>query len=159
MGPRLAAEHHRMTYDLTKLDRLENRLTQGPCSTKTLLEVSGYKNSTVLANALQCLDNVKRGRIDAGCRMVTVYWIDGVHDPAVTARRVVPAIQALRRCENKTVKEAMRELGIEQNPDTVWKAIRDYELEHGLREQPFPRRPDRSLMVVNGSGPKKEGLG
>lgn len=100
-------------------------LSKGPVSSITLMREAKYKSKASLANALAAIPNVRRISVDAGCRPILVYWLDGRYEREITARDVAPAIEALL-AQGLSMKQVLRELGITQHPDTAWKAIRDH---------------------------------
>lgn len=108
-----------------KLDVLIATLRKGPCSSLTLMQKSKFRTKASLSNALAVIPNVRRISVDAGCRPILVYWMEGDYVRKPALRTLIPKVLDLR-AQGKSLKLAMRELKIECLPNTVEKACRDY---------------------------------
>lgn len=111
---------------MSKLAILIDLLMKGPASSITLMEKTRYGSKAALANALAEIPGVRRILVDAGCRNIMVYWVEGELEQKRKLRHLIPEVLRLREEKGLTVKEAMRELNIEVKPNTVDKAIRDF---------------------------------
>lgn len=108
-----------------KIDILLSLLRKGPCSIVTLMQKTGFRSKASLLNALVSIPDVHKISVDAGCRPLLVYWMQSDYSRRPPLRDMVPAVLKLRN-QGLTLKQAMRQLKIEANPDALDKACRDY---------------------------------
>lgn len=116
---------------MSKLAVLIDLLMKGPVSSITPMREAKYASRASLANAMAEIPGVRRILVDAGCRNIQVYWVEGEIQQKRKLRNMVPEIVRLQTAHpGMTIKQAMRELALDHKPDTVGKALRSYRKKH-----------------------------
>lgn len=108
----------------TKIARLIEALNEGPQSSLTLIRRTGFRSDAALYNAMESLPEVKRKAVDAGCRTISVYWIEGHYVAPPRLSDHIADIEAQVNAGSRP-KQAMRDLGLPFNLDSVYRLLRE----------------------------------
>lgn len=106
-----------------KLHLILAALSEGPQTAKTLCERGNIHSLKSLGKLLAEISGLRKKYVDAGCRQLLVYWLEGtIQKPRPKIIDYIENIEQRVEAGGK-VKVILRELNLPHHPNYVWNVL------------------------------------